>query len=48
VLRDFFAERREQYRQRRANPLDAPLPAAEAPDIPAGEATELASEPPSP
>jgi tRNA(adenine34) deaminase len=36
VLRDFFAARREQYRQRRAPAADD---AAEA--IPAGEATEL-------
>jgi tRNA(adenine34) deaminase len=48
VLRDFFAERREQYRQRRANPLDTPTTvAAPTPEIPAGEATELAAEPPS-
>ena len=36
VLRDFFAERREQYRQRRAARA-----AAQTPDIPAGEATEI-------
>jgi tRNA(adenine34) deaminase len=36
VLRDFFAERREQYRQRRA--LNAPLA---TPHIPAGEVQEL-------
>jgi tRNA(adenine34) deaminase len=36
VLRDFFAERREQYRQRRAA---AAAPAD--PSIPAGEATEI-------
>ena len=36
VLRDFFAERREQYRQRRA--AAAPLQTL---DIPAGEATEI-------
>jgi tRNA(adenine34) deaminase len=36
VLQDFFAERREQYRQRRAAP-DADSPGA----IPAGEAVEL-------
>jgi tRNA(adenine34) deaminase len=53
VLRDFFAERREQYRQRRANPADAPAAALVStatdtiPDIPAGEATELAADPPS-
>ena len=35
VLRDFFAERREQYRQRRA----APMP-DDAADIPAGEVIE--------
>jgi tRNA(adenine34) deaminase len=53
VLRDFFAERREQYRQRRANPADSPAAALTPtatdtiPDIPAGEATELAADPPS-
>ncbi len=36
VLSDFFAQRREQYRQRRAV---AALP--HVPDIPAGEATEI-------
>jgi tRNA(adenine34) deaminase len=44
VLRDFFAERRERYRQRHANADAAPeaVTAAEtAPAIPAGEATEL-------
>jgi tRNA(adenine34) deaminase len=48
VLRDFFAERREQYRQRRASPVDAATPADPTPEIPAGEATELAAEPPPP
>ena len=51
VLRDFFAERREQYRQRRASPADvttAVMPADPHPEIPAGEATELAADPPSP
>ena len=45
VLRDFFAERREQYRQRRGERSE---PAGDAPDtIPAGEAIELdPSEPP--
>lgn len=34
VLRDFFAERREQYRQRRsAGPEDAPIPTGEAIEI---------------
>jgi len=47
VLRDFFAERREQYRQRRANAADASAPEDEA-EIPAGEATEMVVEPPSP
>ncbi len=46
VLREFFAERRAQYRQRRA------APGASTPDdedeIPAGEATEIGAEPPSP
>jgi tRNA(adenine34) deaminase len=44
VLRDFFAERRERYRQRHTNADAAPeaATAAEpAPAIPAGEATEL-------
>ena len=41
LLRDFFAERRRQYRERR----DAARAEA-APEIPTGEATEL--EPPSP
>jgi tRNA(adenine34) deaminase len=36
LLRDFFAERREQYRQRRP-PVDAESP----PQIPAGEAIEI-------
>jgi tRNA(adenine34) deaminase len=30
MLRDFFAERREQYRQRRAGADDEPIPAGEA------------------
>ena len=55
VLRDFFAERREQYRQRRAlagapsgsMPLYDFEPAAVG-EIPAGEATEMLAEPPSP
>ncbi|HNW62829.1 MAG TPA: tRNA adenosine(34) deaminase TadA [Piscinibacter sp.] len=39
VLREFFAERREQYRQRRGERSEAP---GDAPDtIPAGEAIEL-------
>ncbi|MDO9315042.1 MAG: tRNA adenosine(34) deaminase TadA [Burkholderiaceae bacterium] len=44
VLRDFFAERRQQYRQRRAGlSTDSALETAEtgAPFIPAGEASEL-------
>lgn len=44
LLRDFFAERREQYRQRRAAPAptgDLGLPDADASTIPAGEAVEL-------
>jgi tRNA(adenine34) deaminase len=50
VLREFFAERREQYRQRRAPSADAPV-AAETQDeleIPAGEATEIEVAPPTP
>ena len=46
MLREFFAERREQYRQRRpaidANVADDDL------DIPTGEATEIGALPPSP
>jgi tRNA(adenine34) deaminase len=48
VLRDFFAERREQYRLRRAAPAaegELSFSAAEAPAIPAGEVLEL---PPTP
>ncbi len=46
VLREFFTERREQYRQRRAV---ADVTAADAaPDIPAGEATEIGAAPQSP
>lgn len=48
VLRDFFADRREHYRQRRtglavdaAASADAPFAAADLPSIPAGEAVEL-------
>ena len=43
VLRDFFAERREQYRQRRA----APAP-GDVPMIPAGEALEIDAPPSQP
>jgi tRNA(adenine34) deaminase len=39
VLSDFFAERREHYRQRRAASRDSASRAG--PDIPAGEATEI-------
>ncbi len=51
VLRDFFAERREQYRQRRAGlALDGELNLSESDDalIPAGEVLELppANDPP--
>ncbi len=47
VLREFFAERRELYRQRRATAAEASAPQDE-PEIPAGEATEMVLEPPSP
>ncbi|MET0210640.1 MAG: tRNA adenosine(34) deaminase TadA [Burkholderiaceae bacterium] len=47
VLRDFFAERRAQYRQRRAGAAEVPPP-DEDPEIPAGEATEIGAFPPSP
>ena len=33
MLRDFFAERREQYRQRRASAGDEPIPAGEATEV---------------
>jgi tRNA(adenine34) deaminase len=47
VLRSFFAERREQYRQRRAAPtvLVEADPDAPAPAIPAGESLEIDAEP---
>ena len=41
LLREFFAERREQYRQRRA--ASAASDAGAVPDIPTGEATEIAA-----
>ena len=53
VLRDFFAERREQYRQRRAPSVGTGLHAAELEfnadadadaEIPTGEATEIGAE----
>ena len=47
VLREFFAERREQYRQRRAAMAAVDAEPAH-PDIPAGEATEIGAEPHSP
>ena len=43
VLREFFAERREQYRQRRA--ATGVSVADDDPDIPAGEATEIGALP---
>ncbi|HEY8709459.1 MAG TPA: tRNA adenosine(34) deaminase TadA [Burkholderiaceae bacterium] len=46
VLREFFAERREQYRQRRPA-IDADV-AEDDLDIPTGEATEIGALPPSP
>ena len=55
VLREFFAERREQYRQRRVVPTEPDAAAGvpvqmvtnpDTPAIPAGEATELVVEPP--
>ena len=49
VLRSFFADRREQYRQRRAPPtvlVDAHARADAAPDaIPTGESSEIDAEP---
>ena len=45
LLRGFFAEKREQYRQRRAAPDTVP---DDIPEIPAGEATEIEAVPPSP
>jgi tRNA(adenine34) deaminase len=49
LLRDFFAERREQQRAGRAA-ADAPEPALSAPgeSIPTGEVLELVTQPPSP
>jgi tRNA(adenine34) deaminase len=47
LLREFFVERREQYRQRRAT-VDGTSPLDEIPDIPAGEATEIGALPPNP
>jgi tRNA(adenine34) deaminase len=47
VLREFFAERRAQYRQLRASRAGV-LSYADEPEIPAGEATEWEVEPPSP
>jgi len=47
VLREFFAERREQYRRRRASADDIATPQDE-PEIPAGEATEIGLLSPSP
>jgi tRNA(adenine34) deaminase len=47
LLREFFVERREQYRQRRAT-ADATSPLDDIPDIPAGEATEIGALPPTP
>ena len=46
MLREFFAERREQYRQRRPA-IDANV-AEDDLDIPTGEATEIGALPPSP
>lgn len=47
MLRDFFAERRAHYRQRRVPAEPAVPPAlAPTPSIPAGEATEIESAPP--
>ena len=43
VLRDFFAERRELYRQRRAA---VPTQATKTPDIPTGEVLEIEPTPP--
>ncbi len=52
MLRDFFAERRMQYRQRRAARAgDAPaepVDFGQSSDIPTGEATEIDAPPPAP
>ena len=45
MLRSFFAERREQYRQRRAVPPAAPLVDEAPAAIPAGESHEIDHEP---
>lgn len=47
VLKEFFAERRAQYRQRRTSAADAAAPEEDC-EIPAGEATEMLVTPPSP
>lgn len=47
VLRDFFAERRELYRQRRGGPITEAT-ALDAPAIPTGEVLEIEPPPPSP
>jgi tRNA(adenine34) deaminase len=50
VLRDFFSERREMYRNRHGAPADEPAPEAAAADahatIPTGEALEIEPAPP--
>jgi tRNA(adenine34) deaminase len=45
LLQRFFAERREQYRNRRAS--SRTTPAQDAPEIPAGEVLEIVLPPPS-
>ena len=45
VLRSFFVERREQYRQRRAAPPASPLMDETPAAIPAGESHEIGHEP---
>jgi tRNA(adenine34) deaminase len=45
VLRSFFVERREQYRQRRAAPAAPPALDEAPPPIPAGESLEIDAEP---
>jgi tRNA(adenine34) deaminase len=47
VLRDFFAERRELYRQRRGGPVTEPAP-LDTPAIPTGEVLEIEPPPSSP
>ena len=48
VLSEFFAQRRELYRQRRSGPATEPAVFDDAPAIPTGEVLEIEPPPPSP